>query len=98
MGKNNQNSTARRLAKGVEITLVGGGETKKRAEKQFVERLEKDPSFAVKVGLVMKQARGKFARAYPRETREAVIENAEWRRKGFESLARANELMKLNGS
>jgi len=98
MGKSNTSKTLRPLARATEYALVGGGAAKQHAENILAERLSNDPVFAARVGVVVKRANDDFARAYPNETRHKVISNSMLRKKGFESLAKTNELLKLLGS
>lgn len=98
MGRSGLTKTHKALPKKDQLVLVGGGKAKRHAEGLLVEKLREDVRFAARVGVIMKRARADFARAYPQETRQNLISNDEWRRSGFEELAAANELMKLEGS
>lgn len=76
-----------------EMRLVAGGSPSATRNSAYIERLEKNRKSALQIGRALEWMRKSFAAAYPGQTRETRFTNEEWRKAGYDDIAKINELM-----
>lgn len=81
-----------------EMRLIAGGSPSATRKSAYIERLSKNPASAEQIGRALEWMRKSFAAAYPGQTRETRFSNEEWRKAGYDDIAKINELMGRDGS
>ncbi len=87
----------RRLSEADEMDFVAGGHQGVAAGDAWLTFLKANPSAARELGAITEKVRDDLKRAYPGETREKSIPNADWERAGYGRVVEMNRLMGLEG-
>src|SRR5262249_16932088 len=84
----------RPLAKAQEMRVIASG-VHLDPDGAFMTLLRQDPSVARELGAAVERCRRSFDACYPGETRTDTFTPEDWRKKGYEGVAQATELMGL---